>query len=79
MKQHLLLLSAIIIAIVGMVSCTGNVKDVEVGPYTVSVIEKNVYHIQDYNTSNPAGGQQDPLQQLLGHVPHSRKEQGTSY
>ena len=30
-------------------------KDVEVGPYTVSVIEKNVYHIQDYNSTNPAG------------------------
>ena len=30
-------------------------KDVEVGPYTVSVIEKNVYHIQDYNRENPAG------------------------
>jgi glyoxylase-like metal-dependent hydrolase (beta-lactamase superfamily II) len=30
-------------------------KDVEVGPYTVSVIGKNVYHIQDYNSSNPAG------------------------
>ena len=30
-------------------------KDVEVGPYTVSVIEKNVYHIQDFNSSNPAG------------------------
>lgn len=30
-------------------------KDVEVGPYTVSVIEKNVYHIQDYNSENPAG------------------------
>ena len=30
-------------------------KDVEVGPYTVSVIGKNVYHIQDYNSENPAG------------------------
>lgn len=30
-------------------------KDVEVGPYTVSVIGNNVYHIQDYNSSNPAG------------------------
>ena len=30
-------------------------KDVEVGPYTVSVIEKNVWHIQDYNAANPAG------------------------
>ena len=44
-----------ILAIVGLAACTGNVKDVEVGPYTVSVIEKNIYHIQDYNTSNPAG------------------------
>lgn len=29
--------------------------DVEVGPYTVSVIEPNVYHIQDFNSQNPAG------------------------
>lgn len=36
-------------------SCSDNAKEVEIGPYTVSVIEKNVYHIQDYNTSNPAG------------------------
>ena len=34
-------------------ACT--VKDAEVGPYTVTLIEKNVYHIQDYNTGNPAG------------------------
>ena len=33
----------------------GPAKDVEVGPYTVSVIGKNVYHIQDYNHGNPAG------------------------
>jgi glyoxylase-like metal-dependent hydrolase (beta-lactamase superfamily II) len=37
-----------------LASCAGP-KDVEVGPYTVSVIEKNVYHIQDYNSANPAG------------------------
>ena len=30
-------------------------KDVELGPYTVSVIGKNVYHIQDFNSENPAG------------------------
>ena len=53
MKQFLRL--SAILAIVGLAACTGNVKDVEVGPYTVSVIEKNIYHIQDYNTSNPAG------------------------
>ena len=35
-------------------ACAGP-KDVEVGPYTVSVIEKNVYHIQDFNNANPAG------------------------
>ena len=37
-----------------LAACTGP-KDVEVGPYTVSVIEKNVWHIQDYNAANPAG------------------------
>ena len=37
----------------------GPAKDVEVGPYTVSVIGKNVYHIQDYNHENPAGEEFD--------------------
>ena len=37
-----------------LVACSAP-KDVEVGPYTVSVIGKNVYHIQDYNSENPAG------------------------
>ena len=36
-----------------LVSCAA--KDVEVGPYTVYEIEKGIYHIQDYNSSNPAG------------------------
>ena len=49
LKSTLLAAAALILA-----ACTGP-KDVEVGPYTVSVIEKNVYHIQDYNSSNPAG------------------------
>ena len=41
---------------ISFASCTGKTPaDVEVGPYTVSVIEKNVYHIQDYNSSYPAG------------------------
>ncbi len=38
-----------------LLAACGPAKDVEVGPYTVSVIEKNVYHIQDYNSANPAG------------------------
>ena len=52
MKNMLLLMSAMIF----MVSCAGSTPtDVEVGPYTVSIIEKNVYHIQDCNSSYPAG------------------------
>ena len=50
MKKHPLLLSLAL----ALVACAGP-KDVEVGPYTVSVIGKNVYHIQDYNSENPAG------------------------
>ena len=42
------------LALALLAACAGP-KDVEVGPYTVSVIEKNVYHIQDYNSANPAG------------------------
>ena len=42
------------VALAMLAACAGP-KDVEVGPYTVSVIEKNVYHIQDYNSTNPAG------------------------
>ena len=55
MKNILFCLSAIF-AITFALSCAeNNVADVEVGPYTVSVIEKNVYHIQDCNSSYQAG------------------------
>ena len=47
------LFSAALTAVLAL-ACN-SAKDVEVGPYTVSVIGKNVYHIQDYNSSNPAG------------------------
>ena len=47
-KRTLLLALGLVLA-----ACTP--KDVEVGPYTVSVIGKNVYHIQDYNHENPSG------------------------
>lgn len=33
--------------------------EVEVGPYTVSNISPGIYHLQDYNTSNPAGEEFD--------------------
>lgn len=46
----------VILTGISMTSCAEtNPADVEVGPYTVSVIEKNIYHIQDYNSSYPAG------------------------
>ena len=54
MRKHTLLLSLAL----ALVAC-GPAKDVEVGPYTVSVIGKNVYHIQDYNSENPAGEEFD--------------------
>ena len=50
MKKHTLLLSLAL----ALVACNAP-QDVEMGPYTVSVIGKNVYHIQDYNHENPAG------------------------
>lgn len=50
MKKQTILLSLAL----ALTAC-GPAKDVEVGPYTVSVIGKNVYHIQDYNRENPAG------------------------
>ena len=52
MKHHLIL-SAFALAL--SVAACGQPKEVEVGPYTVSSIEKNIWHIQDYNKSNPAG------------------------
>lgn len=53
MNKFLCILS-VLAAVISLAACTDN-SDVEIGPFTVSVIEKNVYHIQDYNTSNPAG------------------------
>lgn len=32
-----------------------NAQSVEVGPYTVDIVRKGIYHIQDFNKSNPAG------------------------
>ncbi|MBP5690071.1 MAG: MBL fold metallo-hydrolase, partial [Bacteroidales bacterium] len=52
--RHILKTFTAVIVPAILASC-GGPKDVEVGPYTVSVIEDNVYHIQDYNSSNPAG------------------------
>jgi len=53
MKKILFLLPLLAIA----VSCNTEVKpaDGEYGPYTVTTIAENVYHIEDCNSSNPAG------------------------
>ena len=55
--NHISILPAFALAL-ALTAC-GPAKDVEVGPYTVSVIGQNVYHIQDYNTANPAGEEFD--------------------
>ena len=44
-----------VLAVLCLAGCKTNVADVEVGPYTISVIDENVYHIQDYNSAYPAG------------------------
>lgn len=64
MKRLLYILTAVL-----AISCANNeekVADVEVGPYTVSVIEKNVYHIQDCNSSYPSGPVLDAEGQYVG-------------
>ena len=57
MNTRILLCAAF--AATALVAACAPEKDVEAGPYTVSVIGKNVYHIQDYNSSNPAGENYD--------------------
>ena len=54
--KHLFILPALGLALTAA-ACSGQTTktDVEVGPYTVSTIEQNVWHIQDYNSANPAG------------------------
>ncbi|MBR4524961.1 MAG: MBL fold metallo-hydrolase [Bacteroidales bacterium] len=55
MQAKTLLRAAMVAAAALLAACAGPVQDVELGPYTVSVIGKNVWHIQDYNSANPAG------------------------
>ena len=55
-------LSSLLFLALALAAC--GPKDVEVGPYTLSVIEKNVYHVQDYNRANPAGEEFDADGQL---------------
>ena len=44
-----------IMAVFCLAGCKTTVADVEVGPYTITVIDENVYHIQDFNSTYPAG------------------------
>ena len=62
-----MLILAAAFAALSFVSCANTpVEDVEVGPYTVSVIEKNVYHIQDCNSSYPSGAVLDAEGKFVG-------------
>lgn len=66
MKRLMLILAAAFAAL-SFVSCANTpVEDVEVGPYTVAVIDKNVYHIQDCNSSYPSGAVLDAEGKFVG-------------
>ena len=54
MNANRLFTAVLALASLLLAACAGP-KDVELGPYTVSVITKNVYHIQDCNSTNPVG------------------------
>ena len=60
MKSRLAILA---LAVICVCACQSKVApapaDAEYGPYTVQTIIDGVYHIQDYNTSNPAGEEFD--------------------
>ena len=65
--RSIILSLAAVIAMIALESCAcATPADVEVGPYTVSVIEKNVYHIQDFNSSYPAGPVLDAEGKFVG-------------
>ena len=54
--KRIIALAAASATLVLALSCSQtDTADVQVGPYTVSVIEPGVYHIQDFNDENPAG------------------------
>lgn len=62
-----MLILAAAFAALSFVSCANTpVEDVEVGPYTVAVIDKNVYHIQDCNSSYPSGAVLDAEGKFVG-------------
>ena len=44
-----------VVAIAFLSACSSQPQSVEVGPYTISVIDPDVYHIQDFNAGYPGG------------------------
>ena len=65
--RNIILILAAAVAMTALSSCARrSAADVEVGPYTVAVIEKNVYHIQDCNSSYPAGPVLDAEGKFVG-------------
>lgn len=56
-NRYSLLLSIIALAFLTACNCQNKIE--EVGPYTIKVIDNNVYHIQDFNSEYPGGEQFD--------------------
>lgn len=54
MYRHISLFVAVF-ALFFLSACSNQPQSVEVGPYTISVIEPDVYHIQDFNAEYPGG------------------------
>lgn len=44
-----------VMALSFLMACTNKNQTLELGPYTISVIDSDVYHIQDFNSDYPGG------------------------
>ena len=54
MCKHLYLYACAAILVL-YTACNGQTKSTEVGPYTITIIDPDVYHIQDFNSEYPGG------------------------
>ena len=63
MYKHLTLFVAVVVSAL-LTACGGKNQSIEFGPYTITVINPNVYHIQDFNSSYPGGEIFDEAGQL---------------
>lgn len=63
MYKHLTLFVAVVVSAL-LAACGGKNQSIEFGPYTITVINPNVYHIQDFNSTYPGGEIFDEAGQL---------------